>query len=120
MSSLFHACDENNLYLLPQLIAHPNIKNIINETSDVHGKRWTPLFAACASGNGEVVRQLLEVENIDVNKCEMMYGMTPLFMASMLGHDECVRFLLQHPSIKVNKTANQYHATPLFFAASIQ
>ena len=47
MSSLFHACDENNLYLLPQLIAHPNIKNIINETSDAHGKGGPHFCCVC-------------------------------------------------------------------------
>ena len=86
-------------------------------------KEKTPLYIAAEKGNEEIVRQLLEVEGIDVNKAPTSgyyEGKTPLYIAAVKGNEEIVRQLLEVEGIDVNKapTSGYYEGkTSLYIAA---
>ncbi len=61
----------------------------------------TPLHMACQYGNVEVVRELLSVPGIEVNKVNAT-GKTPLFIACQNGHVELTRLLLNDTRVVVN------------------
>ncbi len=75
----------------------------------------TPLRWAAEYDYYEVVKVLLEVPGIDVNKgCG--YGCdTPLIAAARNGSTESVKLLMKHPRIEINKT-NNYGERPLYLA----
>lgn len=63
----------------------------------------TPLFAAAQNGNFKIVKLLLEVDGIDVNKGLDKYGTTPLYIAIQEGHKNIAWLLIQQKGIDVNK-----------------
>ncbi|KAI2497246.1 hypothetical protein MHU86_17253 [Fragilaria crotonensis] len=62
----------------------------------------TALYIASQNGHLEVVRELLQHDNVDVNLQCTDDGATALIMASQNGHLEVVRALLQHSNVDVN------------------
>ena len=60
-----------------------------------HFKGFTPLFVASQRGHTEIVKALLENDDIDVNKASSD-GATPLLIASQNGHTEIVDALLKN------------------------
>ncbi|KAI2490607.1 serine/threonine kinase [Fragilaria crotonensis] len=62
----------------------------------------TALYIASQNGHLEVVRELLQHDNVDVNLQCTDDGATALYMASQQGHLEVVRELLQHDNVDVN------------------
>ena len=82
---------------------------------DSHG--WTSLLAAAHNGHLQVVRLLLCIPGIDVNKAtSSVAGETPLILASQLGNVEEVMEFLAHPQINVNQARTTDGATPLIIA----
>ena len=75
----------------------------------------TALFVAAACGQIHTVRQLLRIDNIDVNHAST-YRRTPLFAAAYRCHHAVVAALLKHPSIEVNRP-DMYGRTPLHATA---
>jgi ankyrin repeat protein len=76
-----------------------NQKNQLQETGN-GGKN--ALLEASEYGHIEIVRMLLQYENINVNALDQ-FGNTPLMLASMKDRREVVRVLLQHENINVNQ-----------------
>jgi ankyrin repeat protein len=77
----------------------------------------TPLTLAAFRGHVDVVRELLEVKNVDVNQVDNMYDQTPLSCAAEKGHVEVVRVLLEAKNVDVNKV-DINDQTPLYWATS--
>lgn len=83
--------------------------NVFANAGDHEG--CTPLHWASYHGNLEVIKTLLDVAKVDVNK-ENVYGDTPLNFASWKGHLEVVTTLLKVAEVDVMK-CNKYDVTPL-------
>ena len=75
----------------------------------------TPLTLAAFRGHVDVVRELLEVKNVDVNQVDK-YNITLLSYAAALGHVDVVRVLLEVKNVDVNKV-DIHGQTPLSCAA---
>ena len=73
------------------------------------------MIIAAQKGYLEVVRLLLENEDVQVNQ-ENEYGCTPLMLAAYNGHHEVVKLLLEKDYIQVNK-ATKSGDTSLMFGA---
>ncbi|EAU83870.2 ankyrin repeat domain-containing protein 29 [Coprinopsis cinerea okayama7 len=65
----------------------------------------TALIIASALGHLDFVKQLLQIQSVDVNANDKE-GVSALHLASVLGHREIVQELLQVPDIDVNGTDN--------------
>jgi hypothetical protein len=74
------------------------------------------LFSASGNGHVEVVRLLLGVADMDVNRAKADDGATALFVAAQNGEAAVVQLLLGVEGIEVNK-ANEDGVTPLCNAA---
>ena len=74
------------------------------------------LMAASRRGQVNVVRALLEVDGIDVNKADSN-GETALIAASSEGHVDVVSMLLNVDGIDVNKADRDYGDTALILAS---
>ena len=74
-------------------------------------KGTTSLFIASDNGHTDVVRVLVSLPGIDINKADNG-GWTPLRAASRSGHTDVVRVLVSLPGIDINK-ADNYGRTPL-------
>ncbi|EGN97633.1 hypothetical protein SERLA73DRAFT_30563, partial [Serpula lacrymans var. lacrymans S7.3] len=76
----------------------------------------TPLSVAAAEGQVEVVKVLLERNDVDINSKDER-GWVPLMFAAQQGHEEIiVKLLLAREGVDVN-SANKDGWTPLFCAA---
>ncbi|KAF0980996.1 hypothetical protein FDP41_012784 [Naegleria fowleri] len=104
-----------------------NISNLSSFINDDDGDGYTLLFYACSIGRIDVMKFLLTVKGIDVNKkyrivcvlqsCdvksdfetfdETQLGWSPLSVACLKKHIEIVKLLLQHPNIQIDNTAKQ-------------
>ena len=62
----------------------------------------TPLAWAALNGHEEVVRILLERDDIDPDKPDQ-YGRTPLWSAAELGHEGVVKLLLGRDDVNPDK-----------------
>jgi ankyrin repeat protein len=62
------------------------------------------LTIACLKGNIQMVKKLLEIENIDLY--QESNGGFPLHLATSESHEEIVSILLSHPSMNVNTPAH--------------
>jgi ankyrin repeat protein len=90
----------------------------VNQTTTDTG--YTALNAGCIGGHTEVVRMLLRVEGVDVNKATSeganTHGCTPLFTACADGFTDVVRMLLAYEGIDVNLASIDAGETPLHAA----
>jgi ankyrin repeat protein len=60
----------------------------------------TPLYVACWKNHVNVVKILLEQEQLRVNQADE-FGLTPLHRACIEGHVDIVRLLLDHRNIDI-------------------
>ena len=67
-------------------------------------QRMTALAKACSKNDEEMVKYLLTVPNIDVNRGDML-GFTPLMFACFNGHTNIVKILLDMQEVDVNATS---------------
>ena len=74
---------------------------------------YTPLTAACYSGHDEIVRYLLNMNDININLQDNL-GLTPLGTACENNHFEIVKILTQRQDIDVNGLSKD--STPLVVA----
>lgn len=108
--AMAHACAQGNINITELLLAGGINVAQMND--------YDVLLGAAKNGHPEIVKLLLAVPGIDVNKeCKDWHisvddhRSTPLERAAKNGHTEVVRLLLAIPGIEVNKHC------PLMFAA---
>jgi len=77
----------------------------------------TALTWATRRGKGEVVKVLLEREDIDPNVADIQDGRTPLTLAAENGHVGLVKILLERQDTNPNTVDTEYGRTPLSWAA---
>jgi ankyrin repeat protein len=73
--------------------------------------RWSPLHYASRYGHVEILRLLLQKDNIDINGTNNL-GRTALHLAVGNGKDIMVSILLGRQAIKVN-VSDQFRSNPL-------
>ena len=78
----------------------------------------TALIWASARGHEEVVKVLLDQEDINPNQADTNYGPTPLTWAARSGHKEVVKMLLEREDVNPNQADTDSGHTPLTWAAN--
>jgi ankyrin repeat protein len=111
-NTLFIAAQNGNLSCVELLLAHPHILvNSINVTypwgkDDVglpkSRQSVSALWIAAAFNRVEVVKSLLQIQEVDVNLTNN--GISPLWIAVAKGNIEVVKALLGHPQTDLNQT----------------
>jgi ankyrin repeat protein len=96
--------------LVKLILDPPYNANVNVETEDC----LTALLLAAWKGYTEIVKMLLEKDDVDVNKANSR-GSTPLAYAARWGHSEIVKLLLEKDGVDVNKATSQ-GSTPLSLA----
>lgn len=94
----------------------------INECS-----KHSALHKACIIGDYNLVKQLLTINEIDINQQSVTYvkdvvkqdydGLTPLELAIRYGHNKIVQLLLSNDKIDINKISRWRGSPPLLIAA---
>ncbi|KAA8901721.1 hypothetical protein FN846DRAFT_112191 [Sphaerosporella brunnea] len=79
-------------------------------------QKLSPLQVAALNGHIEVVKLLLQREDVDVNSQDKE-GRTPLLWAMANGEDGVVKLLLEREDVDVNLQDRRYGQTPLSCAA---
>jgi len=77
----------------------------------------TALIWAARGGQEEIVKMLLEQEDIDPNTASTQDGWTPLTLAAEKGHEGVVKILLERQDTNPNTAGTIYGRTPLWLAA---
>ena len=77
----------------------------------------TALIWATRRGQEEIVKVLLEREDIDPNTADTKHGRTPLLLAAQNGHEGVVKMLLERQDTNPNTANTKYGRTPLSWAA---
>ena len=77
----------------------------------------TALIWASNRGHEEVVKILLEREDVNPNQADTEYGRTPLSWAAESGCEWVVKMLLDREDINPNQTDTNFGRTPLSWAA---
>ena len=90
------------------------VVRVLLRVPGINVNRNNPLLAACRAGFSEIVDLLLAVPTIHVNKTDKR-NRHPLQVAFKKGQHEVIRSLLSHPDIEVN-TADKYQQTLLHIA----
>lgn len=110
MSTIHVAAKYNNIQGLKLLLQHParNI-NIVTSTGS------TPLNLAVCKGYREIVKLLLNEDDIDVNGKGHIFNNTSLHTAVFHKRIDIIKELLEHPKIDIYAT-NNMNITPLHIA----
>ena len=107
-SGLHLAASEGHLDVVRYLLTFHIDVNVIDRTGQ------TPLWAACQSGNEEIIKVLLQDPRVDVNH-EDKKGATPFSIACAQELKEILKIFLRDPRFNVNKEDN-FGQTPLWIA----
>ena len=91
------------------------MKNSDANASDFTGS--TALTWAAYKGHREVVKILLEREDVNPNHAVAEYGWTPLELAAAGGHEGVAKMLLERNDVNPDRP-NKYGGTPLLLAAA--
>ena len=86
------------------------------DVNDDKGQRTALSFAAL-NGDCEMMKFILSLEKVDVNKVDVNL-LSPIFMAIDSANVECVKLLLKRPEIQLNNV-NKLKETPLLYACSM-
>ena len=90
--------DKNNIILILKRVLQ--IKGI---DPNVCGPKYTFLLYSCEIGEIEIVKMLLENDNIDVNIYSFSNGNTPLITAINNKNIEIAELLIKFPKTNINK-----------------
>jgi ankyrin repeat protein len=101
------------------MFAFINTPEINANITDNQGQLWTPLMTACAIGNLECVKVLLQYKGIDVN-LQNISGATALMRCCIGGHYHCVEYLLQHCQSIIDVSICDYKGKNAFIYACEQ
>ncbi|ETV96423.1 serine/threonine protein kinase [Aphanomyces invadans] len=112
-SDLFTAISKGQIHAASKLL---DLGTNVNATKMINKVLYTPLMLAAEKGHDDIVRLLLERNDIDVNPVQLPQakkGLTPLYLAAMAGHLPVVKELLKLGSkIDTNITVER-NVTPL-------
>ena len=75
---------------------------------------------AVRRGREEMVKILLEREEVNPDHADPESGRTPLTWAAIIGHEEVVRMLLEREDVNPNHKDTQYSRTPLSWAVEYE
>ena len=92
-----------------------NMKEWDVNTTDCMG--GTPLTWAARRGHEEVVKMLLELEDVNPNTVDSLRGRTALSLAAEKGCDGVVKVLLEREDVNPNTGDSLFGRTPLLWAA---
>jgi len=84
-------------------------------TTDCTGS--TALTWAATRGHEEVVKALFELEDINPDRADTIYGRTPLSRAAENGHERVVKMLLERDGVNPDRADTKYGQTPLSWAS---
>jgi ankyrin repeat protein len=109
----------NGLYVAAETGCLESVKYLLTTQKDCeqgvyYYENTTPLYVACQNGHVEIVKELLKVSRIDINK-KNKAGEAALTSACAKGYVDIVKELLKEPKIDVN-IKNSSGGTPLIFA----
>lgn len=105
----FLAIEKNDINSIKKIVIKEININFIYYEKEF--RNFTPLHYASFLGNLEIVKFLIEQDNIDIN-CKDIELWTPLHWAIHRGHAEIVKLLLKHKKIDINAKTNNLR-TPL-------
>jgi ankyrin repeat protein len=109
---MFNACKNGNHELVEELLKHDQIK-----ANSVHSSGFTPLHAACMSGNTKIVDLLLNSNRVqNIHQANEDGGFTPLHLACLKGHTDVVNSLLNSNRLQNLNTETHVGHTPLMQA----
>jgi len=77
----------------------------------------TALQWAARNGHEEVVKMLLEREEINPDQADTEYGRTPISYAAEKGHSGIVKMLLEREEVNPDRADTYYGQTPISWAA---
>jgi len=77
----------------------------------------TALTRAAGRGHEEVVKMLLEREDVNPDQSDTFYGRTPLSWAAENGHERIAKMLLEREDVNPYQADLKYGRTPLLWAA---
>ena len=77
----------------------------------------TALTWAAWKGHEEIVKILLEREDVNPNQADTVYGQTPLSWAAECGHEEVVKMLLEQEGVELDRGDTVFGQSPLLWAA---
>jgi hypothetical protein len=110
---MIRAAIQNDVHRMEELLNDPVSKEVINqEYYPTDSPNGSILCTAAKYGNTEIVRLLLQVPCIDVNK-RAGNNATAISIAAMKGHTDIVRLLLGAKNIELNGASS---AEPLYSA----
>jgi hypothetical protein len=117
----FAACAAGQLEVLEELLSGCGDGSGASQARAAAARRvvtegFYPLYLAASNGQEAVVKKLLGVEGVDVNRGHPTNGVTPLWEACHKGHEGVVRLLLAHAATEVNQARTDVGSTPLFIA----
>ena len=105
------ACMDGNEKIVRMFLACPGI-----DVNNGYQSGITPLYITSRNNNSQIVKILLNVEHLDVNK--IVNGENSLLIAAEKGYWEVVKLLLSHPSIDANVDKRGNQGSALFIASS--
>jgi ankyrin repeat protein len=85
------------------------------DSKDKEGR--TPLWHAAEGGHHDVVRVLLDRNDVDPNANDYLDGLTPLMLAALGKHEEVLQLLLSRKDIRTDIRGGPSGGTALTFAA---
>jgi len=113
----------NKSYDEVQDAALEELVKFLEENKDVNrdvnvDRGASKLCLAAMNGHTKVVKKMMKIRAVDVNKPVWVTGATPLYLASQYGHAMCVKYLLENRNIRVNQSrTDEGEAAPLHIAA---
>jgi ankyrin repeat protein len=119
ISTLFQICLDNESEKTDMLLRDDLFLTgiDINATDD---QGMTVLMRSVLNGNNKLVKTLLAMPGIDVNKKNHLIGKTALHLAAQNGYDDCVEILCKDDNINLNEVTdygyNGYKYTALMIA----
>jgi len=108
--AIYKAAKEGDLATLQRLSEEWMGNDVMNWANPDHFGR-TPLFSASSKGHTDIVKVLVSLPGIDINKADKN-DVTPLLVACYKGRTDIVKVLVSLPGIDINK-ASSNDRTPL-------